>query len=329
MELGTLSELVNTRSVIKHIRKHNKNVKQGAGIGNDFSLVDNVVSCEGVSSVTYIAWVKAMNNLAVSCAEPVGVRILILLPESCDEAMVKLYMMQFNEFADDEHVQILGGHTEVSRAYKYASFVVTAYGIIPDETGYLNRQDKIDAGSKIVMLGYSGLMGSDIIVRKKVEKLSERFAYSYIKGAYFDGKEYAIRDKVGMLMDTFGEDILYMHDVSHGGVYGALWQLGVKIRHGIRINNSDIPIKQETVEVCEFFNINPYMLDGTGAVLAVVRNASDEFEGLMIDSCPASVIGTVTDDNNRVILLGNMDEPEQRFLSPINGDEIYKVIDRI
>ena len=310
-------------------------MKQGAGIGNDFSLVDNIVSCEGVSTVTYIAWVKAMNNLAVSYAKPVGVRIVILLPESCDEAMVKLYMTQFNEFADNEHIQILGGHTEVSRAYKYESFVVTAYGCITDmrEDREDNRDasgaKKIKAGDSIIMLGHAGLMGTDIIARKKIEKLSERFAYSYIKEAYFDGKEYAIKDKVGMLTDTFGEDILYMHDVSHGGIYGALWQLGVKIRRGIRINNSDIPIKQETVEVCEFFNINPYMLDGTGAVLAVVRNDTYKLENMMIAGCPASVIGTVTDDNNRVVLLGNEDEPEQRFLSPINGDEIYKVIDRI
>ncbi len=323
MELGTLNELVNTRSVIKHIRRHNKDMRQGAGIGNDFSLTGNIVSCEGVSSITYIAWVKAMNNLAVSCAKPEGVRIVMLLPESISEADIKLYMKEFNHLADEGDIQILGGHTEVSRAYNKASFIVTVFGFVAD------RDIKsISPGDRIIMLGYAGLMGTDIIARSKKDELGKRFAYSYIEGAYFNKEEYAIRDKVRSLIDTFGEDVLYMHDVSHGGIYGALWQLGVKIKHGININHADIPIKQETVEISEFFNINPYMLDGTGAVLAVVRSESD-IEVNKATGIPAAFIGKVTKDNNKVVMLGDEKEPEQRFLSPIKGDELYKVIERL
>ena len=327
MELGTLNELVNTRSVTKHVRKHNKALKQGVGIGNDFSLAGDVVSCEGVSCDPYIAWVKAMNNLAVSCAEPVGVRLVMLLPESVSEADIKLYMKEFNSLADEEDIQILGGHTGVGRAYNKASFVVTAYGSVAGDNGKNNCEvlvgdiNKIAPGDRIVMLGYAGLMGTDIIARSKRDELGKRFAYSYIEGAYFNKEEYAIRDKVRILVDTFGKDVLYMHDVSHGGIYGALWQLGVKIKHGININHASIPIKQETVEICEFFDINPYMLDGTGAVIAVVRDESENEKGL-----PVTAIGRVTDDNNKVVMLGDVKEPEQRFLSPVKGDEIYKVV---
>lgn len=329
MELGTLNELVNTRSVTKHVRKHNKALKQGVGIGNDFSLAGDVVSCEGVSCDPYIAWVKAMNNFAVSYAKPVGVRIVMLLPETVGEADVKLYMKEFNSLADREDIQILGGHTGVGRAYNKASFVVTVYGSVACDNEKNNCEvlvgdiNKIAPGDRIVMLGYAGLMGTDIIARSKKEELGKRFARSYIEGAYFNKEEYAIRDKVQFLVDTYGKDVLYIHDVSHGGIYGALWQLGVKIKQGININHACIPIRQETVEICEFFDINPYMLDGTGAVIAVVRDESENEKGL-----PVTAIGRVTDDNNKVVMLGDIKEPEQRFLSPVKGDEIYKVIDR-
>lgn len=339
MELGTLNELVNTRSVIKHVRKHNKDMKQGVGTGNDFSLCGDMVSCEGVSCNPYIAWTKAMNNFAVSCAKPVGVRLVMLLPESVSEADIKLYMKEFNSLADEEDIQILGGHTEVGPSYNKASFVVTVFGVAACETGedYTHNIKNIAPGDRIIMLGYAGLMGTDIIARSKKDELVKRFAYSYIEGAYFNKEEYAIRDKVRFLIDTFGKDVLYMHDVSHGGIYGALWQLGVKIKHGININHACIPIKQETVEISEFFDINPYMLDGTGAVIAVIRGGLKEGEdgAAYGEECevaasgegfPAAIIGKVTEDNNKVVMLGDVKEPEQRFLSPIKGDEIYKVI---
>lgn len=334
MELGTLNELVNTRSVIKHIRKHNNEVRQGVGIGNDYSLADGIVACEGVSQTPYAAWVKALNNMAVSKASPVGVRLVMLLPEDVCEADIKLYMKEFNRLSDDSSIQILGGHTEVGRAYNKASFVVTAFGLASHDAV---EEKKITSGDKIIMIGYAGLMGTDIIARSKKDELGKRFAYSYIEGAYFNKEEYSVRDKVRFLIDTFGENVLYMHDVSHGGIYGALWQLGVKIKHGISINHADIPIKQETVEICEFFDINPYMLDGTGAVIAVVRDkpedgagksASEErIDGLDFDKgLSVAVIGRVTEDNNKVVMLGDVKAPEQRFLSPVKGDEIYKVI---
>ena len=34
----------------------------------------------------------------------------------------------------------------------------------------------------------------------------------------------------------------------------------------------DIPIRQETIEICEFFNINPYLLDATGCLFVVVED---------------------------------------------------------
>ena len=307
-------------------------MKQGVGIGNDYSLANGLVSCEGVSSAPYIAWVKAMNNFAVSYAKPIGVRIVMLFPESVEEPDIKYYMSEFNALAEAWDMQILGGHTEIGRAYKEASFVITVHGTKSSEDTYIQDTKKIAVGDSIIMLGYTGLMGTDIIARRKTDELSKRFANSYIKGAYFKQEDYSIKDKVKTLIDTFGSNILYMHDVSHGGVYGALWQLGVKIKHGINVNHACIPIKQETVEICEFFDINPYMLDGSGAVIAVIKTDSDiekNLNKLARNEIPASVIGRVTEDNNRVVILGDKDNPEQRYLSPIKSDEIYKVLNKL
>ena len=71
-----------------------------------------------------------------------------------------------------------------------------------------------------------------------------------------------------------------MHDGSSGGVYGALWQMGVWMDKGFEVQHVDIPIRQETIEICEFFNINPYLLDATGCLFVVVEDGEKLVEYL-------------------------------------------------
>ena len=46
-----------------------------------------------------------------------------------------------------------------------------------------------------------------------------------------------------------------MHDVTEGGIFGALWEMAEASGVGLEIDLKKIPIRQETVEVCEFFYI--------------------------------------------------------------------------
>ena len=42
-----------------------------------------------------------------------------------------------------------------------------------------------------------------------------------------------------------------MHDITEGGIFGALWEIGEASGTGITADLRKIPIKQETVEICE------------------------------------------------------------------------------
>ena len=48
-----------------------------------------------------------------------------------------------------------------------------------------------------------------------------------------------------------------MHDVTEGGIYGALWELAEASGIGLVIDLKAIPIRQETVEICEYYRLNP------------------------------------------------------------------------
>ncbi len=324
MEQGPLGELYLTRSVTKHIRKHNKEIQFGGATLNDCALLSldetRLVSTEGWGTNPYLAWVKAMNNLATSGAIPIGVRILMMFPEGILEETVKGYMSEFNKLADEFGIQIMGGHTQISEAYATPTFTVTALGQCKE---YFPEPKKIEAGDKVIMTKWVGVLGSDIIAKQKADVLSGRLSRSYIEGGIFGEDKYQVWEE-GRLLSKLSHNVLYMHDVSSGGVYAGLWQLGSRIGKGLKIKHFDIPIKQETIEFCEVLDINPYMLEGTGAMLAVARDGKEAVNALQKAGINAAIIGEVTQGKERIVTLS--DGGEKRFLAPAKGDEIYKVV---
>jgi len=79
--------------------------------------------------------------------------------------------------------------------------------------------------------------------------------------------------------------IMEMHlthyKVSEGGIYKALWDMAQAENVGVRVYLEDIYIRQETVELCEHYDINPYMLNGEGSFLIISGNSAMLFPNLL------------------------------------------------
>lgn len=315
MEQGSLQERYLSRSVVKHIRKQDKELAVGAAVGNDYAIQGGVVTADGIGETPLIAWTKAMNNFACSGGRPRGVRLLMLLPENVKESNIKSYMADFNAYGESQNIQILGGHSQVSEAFVRQQFAVTVVG---SEGSFRPRKKEIKPGYNIVMTKYAGLLGTDIILKQRYDALRERFANSYLAGAVMGEEAYSVTAEA----EIAEEYVCYMHDVSHGGIYGALWQLGKWLNRGFEIDHSKINIRQETIELCEYLNVNPYLLEGTGSMLMIAEDGTDVVKKLMEHNIPATVIGHVTDNNEKLVI---MNEIDIRTLSPVNGDDIYNI----
>ena len=152
------------------------------------------------------------------------------------------------------------------------------------------------------------------------EQLLERFAQPFLDKAlkYIDylsiQSEAAVAVKSGATA---------MHDVSEGGVFGALWEMASVSGVGLDINLKKIPIRQETVEICEFFDINPYKLYGGGALLIAAFDGNHIVREIQKAGGDAVIIGAATDSNDRVLIQGE----ERRFLETAQTDEIYKIFE--
>lgn len=112
-----------------------------------------------------------------------------------------------------------------------------------------------------------------------------------------------------------------MHDVRNGGIFGALWEVSRKIGVGLCVDLKKIPVKQETIEVCEFFDLNPYQLLSGGALLMVAADGRGLVKALEEENIPACIIGSTNGTNDKIVV----NQDETRYLEPPAPDEIYKL----
>ena len=115
-----------------------------------------------------------------------------------------------------------------------------------------------------------------------------------------------------------------MHDISEGGIFGALWELGQCSGVGLEIDLKKIPIRQETIEICEFFDVNPYKLVSGGSMLMAAEDGNALMQAIRREGGKAVVIGKATDGNDRVLINGE----ERRFLETTQTDELWRLENR-
>ncbi len=81
---------------------------------------------------------------------------------------------------------------------------------------------------------------------------------------------------------------------------------------GLEVDLKKIPIRQEMVEICEFYDENPYMIPAEGVLLIVTSSGSHLVRGCKEAGIMAAVIGQIREDQDRIVINGE----ERRYLVP-------------
>ena len=315
MKIGKVSEPILKRSVLKYLKPNNEVECKGAAVGADCALFSDKLAV-ATASVTgekspcaaAHAIMRATNNLAAGGAKAFAVQLHIMLPERYREIALKRIMEAAVATAEELKVTISGGHTEVLPDIQTPIVSATALGYAGQEVakkGY----NKAKPGQDIVMTKWIGISDTARLAQEKEEELLSRYPLFFIKSAQNLEQFYSVIPEAATAVKS---GVSAMHDVAGGGIFGALWELGERFDVGLQVELKKIPIKQETVEVCEFFGYNPYEIRSDGALLMITDDSHTLIEALAKQGIAAAVIGVTTDGNDKVIL----NDDEKRFLEP-------------
>ncbi|MCR5421509.1 MAG: AIR synthase family protein [Lachnospiraceae bacterium] len=328
MNVGKVPESVLKRSIIKQIRTKRPEILMGAAVGEDCALIklkDNevfVMSTDPITGTSYnvgsLAVHVTANDIASAGAEVVGVMLSVLLPEGTEEEELKSMMKQVEETCHELNIQTIGGHTEVTRVVNQPVITVTGIGKVDKDS--IVTTGGANPGDDVIVTKWIGLEGTSIIAREKEAELLKRFKPSFVEGAADFIKYLSVVPEAAVAAK---HGVTAMHDVTEGGIFGALWEVAEASSVGLRIDLKSIPIRQETIEICEVFGINPYQLISSGSMLITAQRGHDLVEELSVNGIHAAVIGKVVSGNDRILI----NDDEKRYLEPPKSDELYKIYD--
>lgn len=324
MKVGKISETVLKSCIFTQIKSKNDAVKNGAGVGSDcavFACGDTftavctqmieVKSSEDVGCVM----ARAAGGVACCGAKPVMATIAMFLPIYIEEKDIKRHMQEADEAAAELGIQIAGGHTEVSSAALMPCVTVSVMGEVLSPV----LPGRARPGQDVVLSKWIGLEGTVRLAARMQDELAERYPLSLIEKAIGFKKYLSIIPEAATAAKS---NVGAMHDVSGGGIFAALWELAESAGVGLSVDLKKIPVKQETIEICEFLGRNPYELLSGGSLLMTADNGGNLVQALKAAQIPAAVIGKITEGNDRVV----MNEEEKRFLERPKAIEIFKMV---
>ena len=326
LKVGKVPENVLKRSIIKQIKTKRSEIIVGAGVGEDcaaIELADDeifVTSTDPITGTSHDIGALSVhvtaNDIASSGAEVIGVMLSILLPEGSEESELKDIMSQVEEVCSRLNIQTVGGHTEVTRVVNQPVITVTGIGKVKKDK--LVTTSGAKPGDDIVVTKWIGLEGTSIIAKEKAGTLENHFSSDFIDTAKGFSSYLSVVADAHIATEV---GVTSMHDVTEGGIFGALWEIAESSKVGLEVNLRDIPVRQETIEICEEFGLNPYELISSGAMLITTPKGSQLVSELTKAQIGGAVIGKITKGNDRIIINGD----EKRFLEPPKSDELYKI----
>lgn len=327
MKVGKVPTEVLEEVIFKNIKHRRSEVLVRSNIGEDCAVVDFgekvcVMSTDpitgAVKDIGSLSIHISCNDIASNGVEPVGIMMTILAPVGTTKEDLDYVMGEASKAAASINVEIIGGHTEITDAVNRMVISTTAIGIQTKNNIITSKGAKV--GDAVIMTKHAGLEGAAILAADLEKKLKDKVSQQTIEVAKTFANDISVV-KEGILAGEIG--VSSMHDVTEGGILGALWELAEVSGLGIEVDQDKIFIRQETQEICSALSINPLRLISSGVMVMTVAEDKKKLllETLKQQGIEATEIGRMV-EKDRILIHGD----ERHVIEAPEVDELYKVI---
>ena len=306
MRMGKLN-LNDLDDIIKNytgIRK--KSTLLASGIGEDTCIIDiksikdnlMLISSDPITftskDIGRFSVIINSNDIYATGGNGYGIILTVLIPPNKTIEDFKILMEEINSECIEHDLEILGGHTEVTNVVN--DIVISATIIGTGNENDIVRTSTSKKGDLIFITKPLGIEGTILLFDTVKDKLSLDY-YDDIKKF----REWLSVRKESMILRNF--DISSMHDITEGGLIGALFEMSYASRNGFRIFCENIEVHPLTREICSMLNKDVLRLISSGNLIFTSHETyMDEIlEAFDKENIKCSVIGEIIDEGNYFI----------------------------
>ena len=329
LEIGKMLGNKLKKTILDRIDHFRSDVLVPAGPGEDSAVIDLgdyllVVSSDPITGAEknagYLAVNVACNDIAAAGAEPFGIQVVLLLPSTLGEEKAEILMEEIVSTAKAMDIEVLGGHTEITDLVQKPIITVTALGKAKKEE--ITSSSAAEAGDVLYISKGMGIEGSYILASDYKEHLINKGvsseALAKVSG-YLNLLSVIPESRIARQ-----NGVKAMHDVTEGGVYGAIAEMAAASELGFIIEKDNFKLKPEVEELCSKLDLDPAALISSGAMLMAAPPNIDLKLVFAENEIEIMRVGRLIEDGIYIAEKGEKKE----FKVP-EKDELWKFIEKI
>jgi len=200
-----------------------------------------------------------INDLAMSGARPLYLSAAFILEEGLEVADLLRIVQSMSEACKSAGVQLVAGDTKVVNRGKGDKVFITTTGIGIVERPVNISADRAQTGDKVLLSGYIGDHGMAILSQR------ENLEFEGV----IESDCAALHDLVADMLELT-HDIHCLRDASRGGVATVLNEIAARSRVGMRLEETQIPVRETVRGACEVLGLDPLYVANEGKLIAIL-----------------------------------------------------------
>ncbi|MCH5596593.1 AIR synthase family protein [Niabella ginsengisoli] len=317
LEANSLDQLVSNRCGSKR-----NEVTVGPAFGVDVSLINlpgNMMMAMASDPLSLIpslglqesAWLSVhlmTNDIATTGFAPMYAQMVLNLPSDFSKKDFLTYWDCIHKYCSDIGVAITGGHTGfVEGQNSTISGGGTLVAIAPKDEMLVSSMAQ--PGDVILVTKSCAISSTAILAMSFPETIKQYCGneiYQSACASFYDTS--SLKDAVVAAKGNANKQaVTAMHDVTEGGVLGAIYELCVASKTGAIIHNELLPVHEVQQKVCEVFTLDPRRCIGAGSMLICCKRQAVELiiGQLKNENIECAEVGILTEAKEGISIIEN------------------------
>lgn len=240
----------------------------------------------------------AINDLAVSGAEPMYLSVALILEEGLPMETLRRVIRSMKDAAQACGVSIVTGDTKVVPHGEADQLFICTTGIGRLRPGADLGAHRVRPGDRILVSGTLGDHGLAILGSREGLEFGDQLC----------SDSAPLHHLIAVLLSS-GANVRFMRDATRGGVAAVLHELVEQSGLTARLYETALPVSPAARGACELLGLDPLHIANEGKLVAVVAEESADAAVAILQSHPlgihAAVIGEATSALPPQVLITN------------------------
>ncbi|MFO7826375.1 MAG: AIR synthase family protein [Cyclobacterium sp.] len=318
-QLGKIDESLLEDFIASRCGAYREEVLVKPGFGRDVSLVElpgqqvmaltsdplSLIPTLGLQESAWLSVQLMANDMATTGFAPQYGQFVLNLPAGFSRDDFKIYWEHIHHYCQNIGMAITGGHTGfVEGQNSTIAGGGTFISILPKDQALTANQAR--PGDVLLVTKTAALSSSAILAMSFPKTIKDKLGNETYQKACASFYNTSSLEEALAAAGSPGEKVVTaMHDVTEGGISGAIYELAAASGCGVRLEKDKVPVGPVQQAICNLFDLDPMRCIGAGSMIiscdkSRVRLIQDRIRAKGIR---CTVVGELTENSGGMVLL--------------------------